>query len=205
MSNDQPPMADDDEARTDGTLPSYPTQAGHPQMVSAVPRPPAIATAVKLMYAGAVLSLIGLIVTLLSLSSLKVETASRDRQVESGLHHAGPRQPLPGHRRRRRFLRARRHGTVAVDGLEERPGTRVGPRRSHRAGRPQPAQQHPHDRGRCLADHLRDPDGDQPDPCDRDPFSALAKGFQCLLRGILEPPGDSAECCQFVRGYLTDD
>ncbi len=42
-------------------------------MVSAVPRPPAIATAVKLMYAGAVLSLIGLIVTLLSLSSLKVE------------------------------------------------------------------------------------------------------------------------------------
>ena len=73
MSNDQPPMADDDEARADGTLPSYPTQAGHPQMVSAVPRPPAIATAVKLMYAGAVLSLIGLIVTLLSLSSLKVE------------------------------------------------------------------------------------------------------------------------------------
>jgi hypothetical protein len=81
MSNDQPPTAAEDGARADGTLPSYPTQAGHQQMVPAPPRPPPIATAVKLMYAGAVLSLIGLIVTLLSLSSLKTEL--RDEIAES--------------------------------------------------------------------------------------------------------------------------
>jgi hypothetical protein len=42
-------------------------------MAPAPPQPRSIASAVKLMYAGAVLSLIGLIVTLLSLSSLKTQ------------------------------------------------------------------------------------------------------------------------------------
>ena len=73
MSNVQPPTADDDGVRADGSLPSYPTQAGQQEMVPAPPQPPSIATAVKLMYAGAVLSVIGLIVTLLSLSSLRSE------------------------------------------------------------------------------------------------------------------------------------
>ena len=73
MSNDNHRWQMTTRRGTDGTLPSYPTQAGHPRWFPLFPRPPAIATAVKLMYAGAVLSLIGLIVTLLSLSSLKVE------------------------------------------------------------------------------------------------------------------------------------
>lgn len=73
MSNDQSPTADDDGARAKGALPSYPTQAGHQQMAPAPPQPRSIASAVKLMYAGAVLSLIGLIATLLSLSTLKTE------------------------------------------------------------------------------------------------------------------------------------
>jgi hypothetical protein len=54
-----------------GPFPSYPEAAGTAQTESRPPQPPSIRTAVRLMWAGAALSALTLVLTLVSLSSLK--------------------------------------------------------------------------------------------------------------------------------------
>ena len=53
------------------TYQAYPTGGGSNQMAERPPAPPSIQNAVKLMYVGAALSAVSLIVGLLTISSLK--------------------------------------------------------------------------------------------------------------------------------------
>jgi hypothetical protein len=80
MSTDQPP-GEDGAQRYSGAeplpayepspFPSYPESAGIEQTPSQPPQPPSIRMAVRLMWAGAALSAVSLILTLATLSSLK--------------------------------------------------------------------------------------------------------------------------------------
>lgn len=75
MSNQVYPGADDEERRMTGGPPGYPaypaSSAGQPAEGPAPEQPPSMRTAVRLMWAGAALSLVSLIVTLATLDSLR--------------------------------------------------------------------------------------------------------------------------------------
>lgn len=71
MSSAQPPDAGDGDRYDPGPLPSYPEWSGDERPSSRPAQPPSIRTAVRLMWAGAALSALSLVITLLTLSSLK--------------------------------------------------------------------------------------------------------------------------------------
>jgi len=63
------------------TYQAYPTGPGGNQMPAPAAQPPSIQMAVKLMYAGAILSIIGLVASLFSIGSLKSALAKASRSA----------------------------------------------------------------------------------------------------------------------------